>query len=482
MIIYGVFHVTFKNKIKNKHMKAIKIMTFFFLPLITISVYAQKPKNIILMIGDGMGFNHIQACNNYYGENQQYEKWNMLRVSTYSKEGFYNSDSAYNDFNYVKKRFTDSGAAATALATGYKTHKGVIGLNENYYSVKNLSEYAEENGMSSGVVTSVPFPHATPAGFIAHVVHRGLYQTIASQMLIDSKSDVIIGCGNPNFDDNGKKIETLKYKYISEQLFNDVISNSSMLTDNQGNKRLIQSCDEDNTPDTWTYIDSYSEFKDVSEGNNIPKRLFGMPEVFSTLQASRISSEFNQGLPDLSMLSTAALNVLAKNKKGFFLMIEGGAIDWASHDSSFVRTIEETKDFNNSINAVINWVEKNSNWKETIVIITADHETGFLTNANVNETGYNAATEKNYSILQLNNPKHNDTEFKYNQPSDEYTKCDHTNQLVPLFFTGAGEEKFLKKVEKYKKNNLNFDKLSNATYIDNTDIAKVIIDMIKENK
>ena len=64
------------------------------------------------MIGDGMGFNHIEACNNFYGEKQDYQNWETYRVSTYSKEGFYSSDSAYADFNFVKDRYTDSGAAA----------------------------------------------------------------------------------------------------------------------------------------------------------------------------------------------------------------------------------------------------------------------------------------------------------------------------------------------------------------------------------
>ena len=88
--------------------------------------------------------------------------------------------------------------------------------------------------------TSVPFCHATPAGFVAHVADRGLYHTIASQMLIDSKLDVIIGCGNPYYDDNGNKIDTPIYKYISEQLYNDLKSSSGMLTDDFGNKEFYK--------------------------------------------------------------------------------------------------------------------------------------------------------------------------------------------------------------------------------------------------
>ena len=92
------------------------------------------------------------------------------------------------------------------------------------------------------------------------------------------------------------------------------------------------------------------------------------------------------------MLSTAALNVLGKNKDGFFLMIEGGAIDWASHACSLKGVIEETRDFNTAINSVIAWVEKNSSWKETIVIITADHETGYLSNKDITAEVYNSSS------------------------------------------------------------------------------------------
>jgi alkaline phosphatase len=89
------------------------LYTSFFM-VFFIPGFSQTPKNIILLIGDGMGFNHIEACNNFYAQDQIYQKWDSYRVSTYSKEGFYNGDSAFNDFNFIKKHYTDSGAAATA--------------------------------------------------------------------------------------------------------------------------------------------------------------------------------------------------------------------------------------------------------------------------------------------------------------------------------------------------------------------------------
>jgi len=434
------------------------------------------------MIGDGMGYNHIEACNNYYEEVQNYQNWDQYRVSTYSKEGYYNSDSAYNDYNYVNKGYTDSGAAATALATGYKTHRGVIGLNENYYLVKNLTEYAEDNGLSSGVVSSVPFNHATPAGFIAHVKSRNFYHDIAIDMLINSKSDVIIGCGNPFYYDNGIKRETPYYKYIPEFLFNSVTSGLTIFSDTEGSSYSVLSCDNDDIPDKWTFISSFQDFEKTAKGINIPKRLFGMPEVFSTLQESRGTTEKNDNIPDLSLLSLAALKVLEQNEDGFFLMIEGGAIDWASHDSSFVHAIEETYDFNKAVEAVVNWVETNSNWDETLVLVTADHETGYLIDSNfINKM----KGKRNNYTFEMSSPKnipksYENLQFYGGGNGYLYSKCHHTNQLVPLFVKGNGSELFKFIQKEYADNNLNHDLISNSDYIDNTDIAKVIIQIINK--
>lgn len=463
--------------------KNLKIFVITFAAaIINLSGSAQKPKNIIVMIGDGMGYNHIQACDNFFGEKQEFEEWNQLSVTTYCKDGFYNSDSAYADFNFVKRGFTDSGAAATALACGYKTHKGVLGLNENYYAVKNLTECAEDHLKSSGVVTSVPFNHATPAGYVAHVANRGMYYEIASQMLIGSKLDVIIGCGNPNYDKNGIKVKSGNYNYIPLEMLNDIKNGEIMLTDHNGKKQKINSCDEDDSPDVWTFISSKEDFNKTAKGKNVYKRIFGLPEVYSTLQANRDSENKNVGVPDLDILSLAALNVLNRNENGFFLMIEGGAIDWASHDSSFVRTIEETYDFNKAVKAVTKWVEENSSWEETIVLITADHETGYLTNTLITEERFNEMKSKNCKVTVPGNNKNNSTLLKFNQPGHGYAKCDHTNQPVPLYFKGAGSEMFNKKAEYYKEMNLNYDKLSNSYYIDNTDIAKILMSLLNSEK
>jgi len=426
----------------------------------------KKPKNIILLIGDGMGYNQIKACDYYYDQIQAYEKWeNQYWVSTYPYGSSYNSDSVWTFYNYVKSRFTDSAPAATAMATGVKTYDDVIGLNYLYLRVENVCELAKKNNKSTGVITTVPISHATPAGFLAHVANRNYYHSILTQMLIDSKADVIMGCGNPDFDKNGNPTTKESDRYIYSSIWKDIKNGSTELTDETDVKRIIGSCDGDNTPDKWFLCERLSTFDSIAKGLFIPKRLLGIPQVSETLQQERDKNKdevkpydtpFNKNVPSLSTMVTAGLNVLQKNNNGFFVMIEGGAIDWACHGGDAVRLIEEVNEFNTAVNAAIDWVYKNSNWDETLVIVVADHETGFLTGKNINEKNYK--TEK----LQLeNNGKLNMPGMFFNTASKEKKNYySHSNSLIPIFFKGNGSEVFTKYLDetdlvrgKYMQNN-----------------------------
>jgi alkaline phosphatase len=117
-----------------------------------------------------------------------------------------------------------------------------------------------------------------------------------------------------------------------------------------------------------------------------PLRVIGLPQVHETLQQKRRGDDLadpyvvnrTETVPTLAEMSQVALNVLDNNRDGFFLMIEGGAVDWAGHDNQSGRLIEEEIDFNRAVEAVAAWIEKNSSWDDTLLIVTADHETGYL--------------------------------------------------------------------------------------------------------
>ena len=185
------------------------------------------PKNIIIMIGDGMGFNAVQAFDYYSGGKQVYEAFPVrLAMAHYPAKGGeyqennpasnywahgYNTVQAWTDTAYLKSAFTESAAAATAMSTGVKTYNNSIGMSINYDTLVNLVQWAKALGKSAGVVTSVEFSHATPAGFAAHNKVRTNYSQLAYDMLFNSKCDVIMGCGNPQYDNDGQRV-TGKWK------------------------------------------------------------------------------------------------------------------------------------------------------------------------------------------------------------------------------------------------------------------------------
>lgn len=471
-------------------------MKSYFLTIIlflSISVgYAQPqprkvnkvPKNVIIMISDGCGYNHIQATDLYqYGEfeSQNYEKFPVkLFMSTYpayTEVGSllmparpYSTFDAWNDFRYVNNDATCSAASGTAIATGVKTYNGAIGMDINRQPLKNLSELAIEKNKSAGVVTSVQWSHATPACFVAHNVSRDNYSEIAKDMLINSKLSVIMGCGNPDYDNSGNEInkKSKKYKYVGDSLiWRDLNQNSSTLAGNS-----VQDIDQDGQADEWELIQNKDDFEAIAQGKFLPKRIIGTAKVAQTLQQAKnlTDEDYYKGsktnnedpdeliknsiktVPSLETMAAGALNVLNQNPNGFFLMIEGGAVDWAAHSNQTARMITEEIYFNNAVNRVIKWVEDSSSWEETLLIITADHETGYIT------APYKGEPNKKWEQL----PK----SAKGTIPNIQWNSDNHTNSLVPLFAKGICCE--------YLKLFADETDIRRGKYLNNTEPAQLI--------
>jgi alkaline phosphatase len=187
--------------------------------------------------------------------------------------------------------------------------------------------------------------------------------------------------------------------------------------------------------------------------------VIGVPEVYSSLQYNR-SGDVNadpfvvpllETVPSLAVMTRGALNVLDNDPDGFFLLIEGGAIDWAASNNQSGRMIEEETDFNQAAAAVSDWVNANSSWSETLVIVTSDHETGYLTGT---PGVYDEVINNGQGIM----------------PTMAWNSDSHTNQLVPIFAKGPGVDLF----EKYA---VGSDPVRGA-YLDNTDIPKVIRELL----
>lgn len=429
---------------------------------------SRKVKNIILMISDGCGYNHIEATDYYEAgrkKAQAYEHFPVrLGMSTYEYEVVdgvykllgYDPRRAWSEFEYVKENATDSASAATAMSTGFKTKNGAIGVDASDRPLYHLAQRAEELGMATGVITSVEWSHATPAGFVAHNPSRNNYEQIAREMINDSATDVIMGCGHPLYDDDGKPKATPRYKYVGGQVTWDalVVGTAGKTVDADHNGIM---------DDAWKLVQERAEFQALASGPT-PKRVCGTARAHTTLQQGRSGDgnaapyvvPLTQSVPTLEEMAKGALNVLDEDRNGFFLMIEGGAVDWASHANQSGRMIEEEIDFNNAVDAVIDWVRRNSNWAETLLVVTGDHECGYLCGPG------SAASGRMQPVV--NNGRGA-------LPGMEWNSNEHTNALIPLYAKGWAS------IHSYRYAN-EFDPVR-GLYIDNTELGKLLFGLLR---
>lgn len=421
-----------------------------------------KAKNVIVMIADGWGYNHVAASDYYeYGEvgHQAYERdFKVYAMDTHSLQTPpYDPEQAWSDFGWVMKSAADSAAAATTMSTGVKTMNGAIGVDKDNEPLEHAIDHAEKLGKSTGVVTSVLLSHATPAAFVAHDRSRGNYEEISKEMIERSSVDVIMGCGHPDFDKDGKALEsnaTKSYRYVGgANVWEKVVAGEAGAD-----------CDGDQKPDPWMLVQSKEGFEELVTGDT-PKRVLGVAPVQTSLQVERklddkpaddvpFQDKPIETTPSLATMSLGALNVLDNDPDGFYLMIEGGAVDWASHENHAGRMIEEMVSYNEAVRAVVDWVEKHSNWNETLLIVTGDHECGYLTGP---------GSDPDWQPVKNNG--------KGAMPGVEWHKGSHTNSLIPLFVRGAGADLF----ESFVIGN----DPKRGQYVDNVSIAKVAFAVLR---
>ncbi len=312
----------------------------------------KKPKNVIFMIGDGMGVSHVYSSLIANGGN--------LFLSNFKNIGF--------SITYSKSDFiTDSAAAGTALATGKKTYNGAIGVDSDSISIVNIRERAETKGLATGVVSTSSVTHATPASFVAHQPDRNMYEEIAVDFL-KTNIDVFIGGGSDYF--NERKDRKDLTKTLVEKGYNVVYGINEISKVSEGKLAGF-----------------------TSEGHN-PGKLEGRGE-------------------ELPISTTTAINILDNDPEGFFLMIEGSQIDWGGHDNNTGFIISEVLDFDKAIGIALEFASKDQN---TLIIVTADHETGGFS---IEE----GSTEKKVIL-------------------GDFTTKHHTGVMVPVFAFGPGSENF----------------------------------------
>jgi alkaline phosphatase len=271
-------------------------------------------RNVILMIGDGMGWGQINATRKSLEQSQSLalDDFPLLReIDTYSLDNL----------------ITDSAAAATAYASGELTNNGMISMTPGGVNLTTILETAESLGKSTGLVTTTRLTHATPAAFASHVSSRSLEAEIARQMIAQD-IDVLLGGGLVHF---------------------------SSLTDHITNSG-------------YTLIENRSQLL-ASESLG---RLFG---IF-TWDHMNYEDNRNQLLePHIAEMTNISLQILERNSDGFFLMIEGGRIDHACHANDINNTIGDTIAFDQAVKIALNYTQRHA---DTLLIVSADHECGGL--------------------------------------------------------------------------------------------------------
>lgn len=346
------------------------------LAVVALAVPSFAVKNVIIMIGDGMGPEHVKL-GSYYASGAagrlSFEPYYKCSVRTSSLGG----------------AVTDSAAAATALATGNKVSNGVLSQSTTGSPYKTVLETAKDLGKRTGLVTTVPISDATPAGFGAHEADRNNSGGIIGDYLGSSKPNVLFGGGSSYW-------------------------NSTQLTTAQQGG--------------YQTVNNYSQMAGLNTATTqYALGLFASGDM--TYESDRVAGNTQ---PHLTQMANTALSILSQDQDGFFLMVEGGLIDHASHSGLTNQAAGEVAEFNNAVQSVLNWMQGRS---DTMLIVTADHETGGL--CNVVNKGAGVYPTASWS-----------------------GGGNHTGANVPFYVTGSGSDLV--------------DQYISGGSIENTDVYKVM--------
>ena len=311
-----------------------------------------KAVNVIYMIGDGMALPQVYAAMLASGEEMTFSQFPYI--------GVVDTHSASNDI-------TDSAAGGTALASDYKTKNGMVGMNPDSIPVQTVLEFMKEQGKETGIVVSCYVTHATPATFYAKVPKRSHYEDIAMQLAETDNVNLIIGGGRKHFTQRKDSLD------------------------------LVQEMVEKYG---WTVYDTLADIDTTCKKYAVLANDDHMPKA----------AERGDFLP---RAVETALQTLDGAENGFFLMVEGSQIDFACHGNDSTWMMDEMMDFDAAIKVALNYAKEKGN---TLVVVTADHETGGLT---------------------LPDPNGKYTHVVFN-----YSSWSHTCLPVMVYAYGPGAEKF----------------------------------------
>lgn len=378
------------------------------------SSFAQPAKNVILLVSDGAGWAPHQATELWTGSAEPYNNsnWTQSVTSTYNLRSSAGSLSdnnqdpnlvydpakywdttpgttrAFAGYDWSATTAPDSAGTMSAMVTGEKVYKGGMNVDGFGNPLVTAAEVAKSNGKTVGSISSVRYNHATvAAGAGAHNISRNNYLDLSYEMFAAGVADVVGGAGHPFFNDDGTaraQDPGFSNSRFDEALWNTMSSGSGTAsrTTVDGRNYTVDGSD-------WSMFNTKADIEALANGTLSAApgtSLVMIPEVYSTLQVSRPVSgtavkpyddALNTHVPTLADMTNASLNHLDDDPDGFFLAIEGGAVDWADHGDNSIRVIEEQIGFNDAVQAVVDYLDAGTNgndWSNTLVIVTADHD------------------------------------------------------------------------------------------------------------
>lgn len=333
----------------------------------TAPAQPNKVKNLILMIGDGMGPQQVGLLEEYAqrAPNSIYNgKGNKTALSKFADSGKMGL-SMHAPYGSNGSLVVDSACSATQLATGVAAGSEMIGLDDQGNVVKTILERAKAQGKATGLVSDTRITHATPASFASHQPHRSLEAEIAAELVESGNVDVMLSGGARVFLPSDIKTNA---EHRAEMAALGAPSSVYKKSKRKDQRNVLLEA-----KDKFGYSLAFD--KEQLAANNSTKLLglFANSGMADGISYKACLADNSCVQPSLRDMTLKALDILSKDEDGFFLMIEGGQIDWAGHVNDAGWMLNELIKFDESVAAVYEWV-KNRN--DTLVVITADHETG----------------------------------------------------------------------------------------------------------
>lgn len=382
-----------------------KLMTAVILSIFCLTGCQQnetKAKYIFLFIGDGMGATHVAVTESYLSHKAGKLGGEQLLMTQFPYYGMATTHSA-------NRHITCSSAAGTAIACGEKANNSTVGVNKDSVAIESVAYALKKEGYKIGIMSTVPINHATPSAFYAHNISRSNHYEIACE-IPQSGFDFFGGAGFLDYNGKDGDKEPMD-SYLEKNGYSVSFGMEEFRRESAGKEKAVF-CQSSNRNES---ADNY-----VSDG---------------TVEA------------DASMAEMLELTLkFLGDEEPFFIMGEGGAIDWAAHDNRTMSTIEYMLDFDAAIMVAYEFYQKHP--EETLIVVTADHETGGLT------LGCGSSRVK-WDILEkqwIESGKKNVLDEEGNRELNErcsigWTTGSHTGGAVPVYAIGAGAERFIGRMD-----------------------------------